>query len=397
MARAKQDDIDRAESSKVYKKPNWLIEAKYKSTIVEEKVMAVALASLENSKEDAGGNIIVSMRATDLKKIFKTNSGSFYYALDEAAKSMTGKSVGFSYPDKNDPDYGKFEYNAVVTHAEYGNGVFSIEFNHHLKDHIKAVKENYTLLQLQKSLQFKNIYSFRIYELMRSRCYPKKGEDPNKTLYSIYMDLNELKLQLGVVDSSQPEIRKILSDQNAPDFEKAVSKAKSQMYVEWKDFRDGVLKKACNEINKKSDDMSIEWTPRGAGKGGKVYGIDFTVEYTGRITGKHDNKDIEDAKEIDEFEFIDLMREFMDDRFSTKDLASIARAASFKMDKIKTAYEVLESMKGDVPKPTGFMIKAIKDDYKPPIKKKSQKSAWSGQFEQREIDFDELENQLLDN
>ena len=357
--------------------------------------MAVAFASLQHSEENAIGDIIVKMRAAELKRLLGTNSGSFYDTLDKIAASMMGKSYGFSIPDKNDEMGGRFSYSAVITHAEYENGIFEVEFNHHLKEHIKDLKENYTLLSLQRSLRFKNLYSFRLYELMRSKCYPKKGENPNKTEYVIEMDISELKLELGVIDSSSAEVQKVLANQKNPDFDKAISKVKEQMYVEWKDFRDGVIKKACNEINKVSGDMQIKWEKKGAGRGGKVYAIEFTVKYTGRTNY---NTEVVDKPKISAdkiFEFIDEIREMIEYPLPTKDLAVIAETANYDINKVRNAYEVLEAVHVDVPNVTGFMIKAIKDEYKKPIGKKRKNSFTN--FEQQTIDFDELEAKIIDN
>ena len=389
------------EVSKLYKKPNWLIEAKYKSTIAEEKILAIALASLDTSTEDAGGNIVVELRAPDLIKLLAANKGSFYSTLDRVAKSMTGKSVGFSYPDENDKMYGgKFEYNAVITHASYSKGRFVVEFNHHLKEHIKDVKKNYSLLALQRSLMFENLYAFRIYELMRARCYPHKGESPSKNTYHLEFLLSELKLDLGVVNASSPDVMKIIGDSSNPDYDKAVEKAKEQMYVEWKDFRDDVLNKACEEVNEKSGDMHIEWDTKKEGKGGRVYGICFDVVYplkgAEEITVEPAEKKKLSPTEI--FEFIDWERELIvvDEPLSTKDLAAIAEEADYDKKKVIEAYEVMQAVRGHVDGCVGFMRKAIRDEYKRPVGYKK-KGSWGNDINRKNIDFVELENALLDN
>lgn len=383
-----KEERELPELSRTYKKPNWLIEAKYKSSILEEKIMAVALSKVDESTVDPAGNIVVEIKASELRKLLGTNSGSFYTQLNTAAKSITGKSIGISrQPDATNPD-GSFQYDAVVSHCQYGKSkthgesILTIEFNHHLKKYIKDLKENYSLLLLQRSLKFKNLYAYRLYELLRAKCYPHKGDDPNRAVYDVSFLLSELKLELGIV-AQTPEVRKVLITGSHPDYDKAVEKAPEKMYNTWKDFRDSVLVIACKEINEKSE-LKVDFDKQGAGRGGRVYKILFHVEYLNKKPVQ--KKIAKDPFEI--LEFIDQMKGFITETLSAKDLGVIAETSEYDIDKVKQAYEVAKKQPNGVNNLTGFMIKAIKEGYE--VVKTTSSNGFKN-FEQRDYDFDEIE------
>ena len=83
-----------------------------------------------------------------------------------------------------------------------------------------------------------------------------------------------------------------------------------------------------------------------------------------------------------------------------KEIREIAEAASYDVDKIKKAYDYMLNYNTTVDVPIAFMKECIKNEYydnkAKPIK--PGKSNSFNNFEQRsDIDFEELEKQLLDN
>ena len=65
-----------------YVKSNFLIGAKYKSSLLENKVMAISLNKIKDAEEDKEGTLIVRLKASELKKLLDSKSGSFYSQLD---------------------------------------------------------------------------------------------------------------------------------------------------------------------------------------------------------------------------------------------------------------------------------------------------------------------------
>ena len=111
-----------------YSKSNYLISAKYASSLLENKITAISLAKIQKKEyvEDKNGRIVCNMTANELRKLLNANAGSFYSQLEPVAINMTSRTLGFSDPNKNG---GVFDYISVVDRARYENGTFSIFYN----------------------------------------------------------------------------------------------------------------------------------------------------------------------------------------------------------------------------------------------------------------------------
>lgn len=381
----------------IYPKSNVLISAKYKSTILENKIMAYSLAhasQFDYGKSDRE-TIRSTMHVSELRKLLGGNRGSFYHKLNQTAQNMTGRSVGMRSPD------GKtFDYIAIVTRATCENGYFTIEYNGAIRSILSNLQKDYSKLNLAIQLRFNNVYSYRLYEILKMQCFHSKDDttsDPD--VFHIRMDLAELKLQIGVVNAELDTVKRILKNQENPDYAKAVAASPERMFDAWYDFRRSVLDKAMIEINEKSD-LFVEYEPLRHGSGGKVVGIDFTV------TRVH-NAVFDEVSFLTDDEKLDRLielRAFTEKRFSTRELEAIAEAAKWNVKTVEDAYELLQTQK-DIRNPVGWMLQAVKERYGAPQNKRKKTSGSSPKkktkrnsftdFEQREYDFDVLEKSLL--
>lgn len=376
----------------VYPKSNVLISGKYKSTLLENQIMAYSLAHA--AQFDLGQTdretIKSSFSVKELKQIVGGNGGSFYTRLNATAQAMTGRSIGMSSED------GKtFDYIAVVTRATCANGVFTIEYNGAVRNLLVDLQRNYSKLNLAIQMRFKNNYAFRLYELLKQKCFHAKGDTTSKeNVYMVRMGLAELKLELGIVNAELDSVKKVLKNKKNPDFEKALEVSPERMFDNWYDFRRSVLEKALKEINEQSD-IFVEYTPIRQGTGGKVVGIDFTIQQSAIDKDAVMNMILTEDDKLDML--VDL-REMTKREFTTKELRTIADAAKWEKEKIEQAYQIYMTQT-DVKNPVGWMVKAIKEGYKEGNKKtgakrNTKKNAKMNNFDQREYDYDELERAL---
>ena len=92
--------------NKDYKRSNYLISSKYKASLLENRIMAVSLAKISSSEYvEEQGNLVVMLRAAELKSLFKTRSNSFYDRLDAVSRTMTGRTIGWSNPEEKTFQY----------------------------------------------------------------------------------------------------------------------------------------------------------------------------------------------------------------------------------------------------------------------------------------------------
>lgn len=382
-----------------YSKSNYLISAKYASSLLENKITAISLAKIQKKEyiEDKNGRIVCNMTANELRKLLNANAGSFYSQLEPVAINMTSRTIGFSDPNKNG---GVFDYISVVDRARYENGVFSIFYNSDVKEYLSDFKANFTVLELPTMLKFKNVYSFRLYELLSSKSYYRKGipKELKTQIFKIEFNLSELKLNMGVVNAELDAVRKELNNKQAPNYDKAVEKSPEKKFNTWYEFKRGVLDVAIKEINTKTD-MKVTFSPLKGGRGAKVYGVEFIVDLTGKNVEAIENILIPNAEmtDDDKLDFIIEVKMLLKN-FSTKDVRAICKASGYNFEKIDRAYELLKKQ-NNIENVTGWMLSCLKQgyEYHSEDRSGSKKMNSFNNFHQRSYDFDELEKELLSN
>ena len=380
---------------KDYVKSNFLISAKYKSTLFENQIMAISLSKILDAEEDELTGIIEShIRASEIKALLnKKSSGSFYDQLKRAANNMTGKSIGVE-----DKDREAFDYIAIIIRATYENGIFTIKYNPDFKQHLKNIRKNFTPFNLRVMIKFTNVYAFRLYELLKSKAYmPKVGLVKDKTFKEEYT-LSELKLIMGVVNPENEKVKRFLNNCKTPDFDRAVEIAPEQMYSTWMDFKKYVLEPAVNEINEMSD-IKVTYKNITGGKGGKTYLLHFYVTYLG--------EDIREKRILTEEEkdnVLDEIMELIEEPLKLKDIKAIASASEYDIDRIKAAYKIVKSQAGEIRNLTGYLISAIENEYQSVTveAKESGKKGYvkKNQFNQMTLvdyDFEEIEKYIVNN
>ncbi|SES11488.1 Initiator Replication protein [Butyrivibrio fibrisolvens] len=400
-----------------YKKSNFLITSKYKSSILENKILSIALANADDIHEESEG-LVYEIAVSDLKRKMNISKsyGSFYDKLDDAAKSMTGRTIGTSNKKNR-----TFDYISVVTRATSKDGIFRIIFNPALKENIIDIKDKFTVLKLSTMLSFKSSYSLRLYELLKDELQEIKWQQDRDAItlgkkntyrqenlfkYETSIGLAELKLEMGVVNAELDKVKRVLQGKN-PDYEKAVASSPEQIFKSWSDFRRRVLEKATEEINEKTD-LHVDFEADKAGRGGKVVGVTFII--TDSKSYKNSNAGIKtkssdvfmddlgdpyivEAEELDIDDLIDKVRMIISENLKTKEIKSILQAADNDISKIKDAYE-LAGKQSEIENLVGWMISAIKNGYTATPKKKN--NTYSD-FEQNTYDYELLEDELRAN
>ena len=370
-----------------YPKSNLLISAKYRSTLLENRLLAVSLAMsdqfiIEPNNDKAP--IVHSISVSELRKMFGANRGSFYQQLNQAAASMTGKTLGMTSADSK-----TFDYIAVVTRATCKDGIFTIEYNGALRNLISDIKKNFSRLSLDIMLSFTNCYAFRLYELLKSKCYQRKGE-AERDSYNLKFSLSELKLEMGVINSGLDSVQKVLRNQKVPDYDKAVEASPEKMFNNWGDFRRKVLEKAINEINSVSD-LSVEFDVIKQGKGGKVHDVIFVVKKRKKVTEIKSVKESSSLSDDEKLEKLFEIKNILGEEFSVGDAKTIAEKADYDLDSIRAAKEIFSSSKSRIENPVGWMLSAVENGYSRPSAKPKHN------FQERDYDFDALEKRFARN
>ncbi|WP_029319123.1 replication initiation protein [Butyrivibrio sp. AE3004] len=394
------------------KKSNILINSRGRASLMLQKLFMISLSyAYMDEKTNSMECVLYSQQ---LKDILGTTGGSTYQHIKELTLPNKEKATLTDWKIiYMDDEQKRLQVTNVVTDANFENGEFRITFNNKLNDYLQFYKGNYTILSMPEAMSLSSMYSFRLYEFLKSqldynRAVHKVKEEP--VVFEI--SLTDLKLKAGIIDHQiSPEIYKILNSPN-PDYDrieeialkkyeadKAAGIKPSPVYPVYSDLKKRIIVPSVDEINEKTA-LSVDFKP--IKKGAKVKMIKFILDYKKEQSKKAEEK-TRPVKEYSEEEKLDIIfkvRDIMEDacsaRIGSSDAKSIAEAASYDIPKITEAAEILK-YSGDVDNVIGFMISAIKNGYKAPVKKKSIRKSQFGEFEQRSINFADMEDVLLDN
>lgn len=370
-----------------YKKSNFLISAKYKSSLLENKILAVSLTKV---RKDENGQLISTVTASELKKYMKKTNGSFYDQLYSCADNLTNRQIVMEDRENN-----KFMILNIVQTALYDNGRFTIKYNSDLERYLYGLQQNFTKLSLPVMMSFKSVYSFRLYELLKSKAYYPRDKKRAENLFRITFSVSELKLDLGAVNSSYDRVQRVLKS-SSPDYDKAVEAAREKTFARWGDFKDRVIDVAVKEINSLPEAcMNVSYELGKSGRGGKVYEVAFIVRLMNTAAELVEPdvifKDVLTA-EMSVVENIDSLLE--DEDMRVKDIKAIAIAAGNDYSRVENAYTIYRKQKVKAANFTGWMIAAIQNGYK---ESKKFSANTFNDFEQNTYDFDQLELELLSN
>lgn len=375
-----------------YKKSNFLISAKYKSTLLENKLLAISLFRV---REDDNGDLLSEITTPEIRKILGKSNGSLFDQLKLCAKGFASRQISMYNKENNE-----FAIVNIIATASYQNGVFCIRYNKDIKNFLYNLQSNYTNLNVGVLMKFRSVYSFRLYELLKSKAYYPKNAQETGNIFKITYSLAELKLELGAVNSNTTKVQKLLVGKN-PDFEKAVEVAEEKTFSRWSDFKAKVLEVAIKEINGMPEtEMYITYDVGRKGVGGKIHEVYFTVELLNckkRETSQNDS--IVDVESINPnlekitMELILNCNNLMKDQnLSFSDLNAIILAGAADYEKIKEKYALYKKQK-DVNNFVGWMVAALRNGYGDVRKNPFNEFMESGE----EVDWDAFERDFVSN
>ena len=378
--------------NKSYKKSNELINAMGKGTALSQKLFAIGMQHIH---VDETNNVVATIYGTDLRKMFKSSSGSLYEHIEALCdRQIKGATIFDWNLLMKDKENGKIEAHQVVTDASFKNGTLTLRYNNSLTDKIVNLQKDYTVLSLAETLSLKSVYSLRLYEMLKS-AYDYQSAVTKKQGEMVFEYLlPELKLELGIINSGGSKEIKAELEKDSPDYDRIdelAEKTGQNKYKEFKIFNRNVLLKAKEELNKKTS-LVVDYEPIKSGR--KAVGIRFFVT----------KKEQEAPKTVqivqaNRDEILDELIDLMHDDFKLREIREIAEAADYDISKIKKAYEYMQNYGTDIDVPIAFIKDCIKKGYyNTESRSKSNKSNSFNNFTQRtDYDFEELERKLLEN
>ncbi len=161
-------------------KSNSLIEASYKLTLQEQRIILFMASMIQPNDEDFKP---IKIDINEFINLIKITGHSKYNEIKEITKQLRKRDLIIK-SDKSELQIG------WLSSAEYfqGEGYVELEFSPKLKPYLLQLKERFTKYYLQNIIQLSHSYSIRFYELLKQ--YEKIG-------WRIF-ELKELREILGI-------------------------------------------------------------------------------------------------------------------------------------------------------------------------------------------------------
>ena len=243
-----------------YTKSNQLVSAKFKSSLLENQLVAIALTRIEANARDEKPTLKARLYPGELKRLIGDPT-HVYTRLKRVSKNMTGHSIVL------EDGMGNFKAFAVVTNADYIDGILEITLNDELRPHILGLEKRFTTLDLSVMTSFRRDSSFRLYEIFKSHIY-KSNSRINEGMVEIEYSIAELRFTIGLCNADDESIRALRIRMGADIdwdylYEKLDERAK--IYKRWSEFERNVLKPAQDEL-KELADIRFEYRPLREGR-----------------------------------------------------------------------------------------------------------------------------------
>lgn len=174
----------------VIRKSNELIEARYRLSIWEQRLILTLLSNVTSRDEDFKR---YKIRVSDFMHQWQLNddSHSLYEKVQDAADSLLTKTIQLS----DDPTTSEMVSWLAYVKYKRGSGLVEMEFHSSLKPYLLQLRKHFTQYQLNHVINFRNQYSIRIYELLKIRVFRA-----NEGSFSRCFKYDELRSLLAIED-----------------------------------------------------------------------------------------------------------------------------------------------------------------------------------------------------
>lgn len=257
--------MDNIKNNQLITKSNYLIEASYRLTLQEQRLI-LFMASMVRSDDEELRVYRINIR--DFNQIIGVRNESAYTETKELTKKLLERVLIIK-----DPTVKRELQIGWVSSADYyeNQGYIELEFSPKLRPYLLELKSRFTQYQLKNIIKLKSSYSIRLYELLKQ--YEKIGER--------YFELDKLRGTLGIDIKEYP------------------------LYA---NFKQKVLKKAETEIAEKTD---IIFSFNEIKDKKKVTGINFIIKPNSEKQFKESKLDeiiINNQLNNEIFEYIDIKK-----------------------------------------------------------------------------------------
>jgi plasmid replication initiation protein len=303
---------------------NHLIEARYRLTLQEKRLMCWLVSQVKQADEDFKEHELSIKEFADLIEV---KGDHLYKTLDDIAHKLMQKVITIKAIEKKG-----FVKAALLGGVKYyeGQGIIKLSFHPYLKPYMLQLKSKFTQIHLGELLGLKSIHAIRIYELLKQ--YEILGDRK--------ITLNNLKLFCGLEE---------------------------QKYKRFNDFKKDVLERTKKEINNKTD-IYIDYIPIKESR--KIVAIEWSIKKKNPL--QEEKLKLIQKELRSQSALIEALMEYGFSRAMAKRLTN-----NHDETVIKNALNAVDIQvsKGQAKNPKSMLQTAIQEKWHPDIFKKKSKAA----------------------
>ena len=265
---------DYIETKPIVRKANDLISAKYKTSLLANKIIAISLTKIQKEKD--GNTLSATLYPAELRHVLGMDSDSnLYKKLKTVSRTLAGNIITIENNEKvGDTVKKSFQTFALVTNVEYKDQRLKLVFNSAMKNFVTNLTSNYTQMELATLISFNKAPSFRLYELLKSKSWQRKYAP--SSIISVRYNLNELRAELGLINTDASYINEAFARYKSWDYVvDHVVKKEDIQFPRYSDFKSRVLVPAQEELAESSD-LKFEFEEE-HGAHGKVEALVFLI------------------------------------------------------------------------------------------------------------------------
>ena len=416
-----QTTADSSDRREVLIRDNDLIRAVYSGTVTDSKILLQAMYDYQHSRSREP---VIKYTTEEIAKLIGVKGTEKIYSILHAAVSrlLDHKVIITCESGKRKTTAG---FN-LVTFAQYDGGLFTIELNHRLYPYLVDLTTPYTAVDMKTVRLFggerrsKN-FALRLYEILKTKLFLLE-KDPGITVVDEYLSLAELKIRSGLVKVDDKQVSDVVEMYGAT--EEALEEI-GDPYPVWKDFKRRILDPAIYEIEEKTS-VRVSYDPKRVGRSGRITGLTFhlrkkpgaakeTVDaaYNEAAEAADTSCDVRAVQEAaaENMDPVTEIRSFLKEDLTDDELMSLFITADENVERVKAAYDLACSQRGEIYSLMSWMTNAIKGRWadQPVVSRPGAGSGhggncggWRGQdsherrfgFKANEYDFDALEEEL---
>lgn len=250
----------------IVRKSNSFVTAKFRTTIMGNKIIALSLAKLE----EKDGQLQAILYPSEIRRLLGAqNDTNLYRRLKSVAQTLAGHVITI------EDGKGNFEVFNMITNVSYKDHRMVITYNRMMTEQMSRLKSNYTSYELATLVGFSKNYTYRLYEILKKEAWRLK-ETIAPYVEKEY-GLNELRCMIGLVNTDAPYISKAVQAGASWDrIVEEIAKREDIQYDNFGDFKSRVLNVAQQEMQEKSD-IAFDYELIKGGTGGRVRAILFYI------------------------------------------------------------------------------------------------------------------------